>query len=176
MKSRIYTDENGFCRFDFSAAIKATSSLNRIFNRTVDSLLSDVDFVVELEEAILLVEYKNANIPGAARPEAFKPSKDKHIIKIARKFYDSMIFIWACEYDKPLRYVYILEYPKDDPVTRKMVRNKIRNKLPFELQKCKAVKRQMIDSFDVVSIDEWNKNPAYSRFPISLIRSSGEDD
>lgn len=175
MAGRIYTDENGFYNFDFRASLNATNSLNRIFNRSVASLLSDVDFVVELEETMLLVEYKNASIPGAARPEAFKPSEDRHIDKIARKFYDSLIFVWACGYNKPLKYIYILEYPLGDSVTRKIIRNKIKSKLPFELQKCREVKRQMIYSFEVVSLDEWNDDSMYSKFPIRPVEPMKDD-
>ena len=39
------------------------------------AFLKDTDFVIESNTTIYLVEYKNANIPGAANPEAFRPEK-----------------------------------------------------------------------------------------------------
>ena len=59
----------------------------------------------------------------------FDPSSDKKVLKLAYKFYDSFIYVTACGYDKPNKYIYILEYPKGDSTTRKFIRNKIAAKL-----------------------------------------------
>lgn len=172
MAGKIYKEENKVYQFDFTSAIWSSDELHKIFNTSVSSILSDVDYIAETEKELLFVEYKNASIAGAKKPEAFIPSSDKLILKIAYKFYDSLIYIWACRYKKPYKYVYILEYPKGDSTTRKWIRNKIASKLPFELQKDKNIKYQIISSFEVLSIDEWNNDPLYSKFPVSLVRTA----
>ncbi len=167
MAGTIHKEENQVYQFDFSSAVWSTDKLNSLFNNTVASILSDVDFVAETDSDILFVEYKNSNIASASNPNAFVPSSDKSTLKIAYKFYDSYIYIQACGHKKPYRYIYILEYPMGDSTTRKMIRNKIASKLPFQLQTDGDIKQQIISSFEVLSIDEWNNNPLYSKFPIS---------
>lgn len=172
MAGNIYKEENGVYQIDFSSALWSTDELHDIFHKSGSSLLSDVDFVAETDNEIILVEYKNANIGRAKNPDAFIPSSENRILKIAYKFYDSIIYICACGYKKPYKYVYVLEYPKGDSTTRKLIRNKIAAKLPFELQKDKNIKHQLINGFEVLSIDEWNNNPLYSIFPISIITTT----
>lgn len=169
MAGKIYREENNVYQIDCSKALWSTDELNDIFHNTGVSILSDVDFIFETEEDIIFVEYKNANISGAVNPDAFKPSEDKSVNKIAYKFYDSLIYILACGHKKPLKYVYILEYQKGDSTTRKFIRNRISEKLPFRLQKVEGIKKELISSFDVLSIEEWNNSNLYSNFPISLV-------
>lgn len=171
MSGEIYREENNIYQIDFSSAIWSTNKLNRVFHSTVSSILSDVDFVAETDKEILFVEYKNANINGAVNPDAFKPSEDKYINKIAYKFYDSLIYIMACGYRKPYKYVYILEYPLGDTTTRRFIRNKISSKLPFQLQNDANIKNKLISSFEVMSIKEWNDNELYHKFPIRPIEN-----
>lgn len=67
---------------------------------------------------------------------------------------------------KPKEYIYILEYPNGDSVSRKMVRNRMKKKLPFVLQGHIGEGRKLIEKLDVLSIDEWNTNERYGEFPI----------
>lgn len=169
MAGKVHKEESKIYQIDFTKAAWSTDELHNVFHRTGVSILSDVDFIAELENEIVFIEYKNANIKGAANPDAFKPSDDKLINKIAYKFYDSLIYILACDYNKPYKYVYILEYPNGDSTTRKFIRNKIAAKLPFRLQENNNIKRQLISGFEVLSINEWNNNDIYGEFPISLV-------
>ena len=43
---------------------------------------------------ILLVEYKNANISGAAHPERFAPAGGDKLANVAKKFYDSSHWLY----------------------------------------------------------------------------------
>lgn len=169
MAGKIHKEESNIYQIDCSKAVWSTDEVHNIFHETGVSILSDVDFIFETEKEIIFVEYKNVNISGAVNPNAFRPSEDKLINKIAYKFYDSLIYVLACGYKKPYKYVYILEYPNGDSTTRKLIRNKITTKLPFKLQKTDGIKKQLISSFEVLSIDEWNNNPIYGGFPISSI-------
>lgn len=70
------------------------------------------------------------------------------------------------------RFIYVLEYPNGNSVTRKRLRKRIMKESPFKLQDDMKTGNRMITGVDVLSIDEWNHNPVYSRFPlIKLTRS-----
>ncbi|MDE6853301.1 MAG: hypothetical protein K2J67_12610, partial [Lachnospiraceae bacterium] len=60
----------------------------------------------------------------------------------------------------------ILEYPNGDSTSRKMIRNKMKTKLPFLLQGNIGESEKLIDKVAVLSIDEWNENELYGKFPI----------
>lgn len=169
MANNLFQEENHVYQFDFSSAIWATDKLHDVFQGNKAGILSDVDFIAETDREILLVEYKNASIPGAAHPEQFKPSEQKTLQKIAYKYYDAWIYLRAIGKSKPFHYIYILEYPNGDSVSRKEIRNRITNLLPFELQRLPEIKKSMISSFDVLSIDEWNSHGKFKVFPISQV-------
>lgn len=133
--SLIFKDENNTCQFDFSQSLWATDRLNTIYHEAKIEL-SDVDFLVETVDSLLFIEYKNAKFGKMSRPEAFKPSDDKTINKVVKKYYDSMLYVNAIHKgrNKKRIYVYILEYPNGDVVNRGYVRARLASKLPFLLQ------------------------------------------
>lgn len=162
---KVFTEENGNYKIDCSKALWATDNLHEQYH-VAGCLLSDVDWVFETDDKIILVEYKNADIVGARKPEAFRPGEDKVINKVVKKFYDSLHYLTLQGKTKSREYVYILEYPDGDSVSRKMIRNKMRKKLPFLLQKNIGKERKLIEKMAVLSIDEWNNNEEYGKFPI----------
>lgn len=172
MADKIFEEENHLYQIDFSTALWATDKLNEIFHQYTNSLLSDVDFVAETEDEILLVEYKNANVPGASKPDAFNPKNQKLVQKIAFKYYDSWMYLRYLKKDKPFHYIYILEYPNGDPVSRKWIRNMAARMLPFGLQNLPEVQDNMISAFDVLSIEEWNEHDTYKAFPITPVQNN----
>lgn len=165
--SRIFTEENGLYQIDCSKAAWATDELNYQYH-AANCMLSDVDWVVETNKRLYLVEYKNANIPDAVNPGAFSPQSDKMIDKVVRKFYDSLHYLSMLDNNKPKEYVYILEYPHGDSVSRKMIRNRLKAKLPFALQE-NIGKQKLIEKVEVLSIAEWNADPQYGEFPIQPV-------
>ena len=171
--NQIYHDENRQFQFDFSSALWATDELHNTYSKNKAGILSDVDFVAETEDNVLLVEYKNAKVPGAAHPESFNPSDQKRQNKIAFKYYDSWIYLAAMQKRKPVSYVYILECPGDDAVMRKRLRNNIADLLPFQLQELPEIKVEMIHDFEVLSISEWNTHKQYKSFPITPVSAEG---
>lgn len=160
MDQAIFIEENKQYKIDFTQALWATDQLHECYGE-IGNFLSDVDFIAETNEHILLIEYKNANIKDAVSPDSFKPDSDEMIHKIARKFYDSLVYVNSLKKDKPINYYYILEYPKGDSVTRKLIRNRISDKLFFSINNVK-----LITDFNVMSINEWNTG-IYSMFPIT---------
>ena len=91
--------------------------------------------------------------------------------KIARKYYDSWIYLTAMQKSKPVAYIYILEYPNSDAVMRKRIRNHIADLLPFQLQKLPEIQTELIRSFEVLSIAEWNVHSKYRFFPITPVNA-----
>lgn len=132
----IYEEENHVYQIDFGKAIWATDQLNKIFD-AAKTELSDVDFVAETDNTIIFVEYKNSAIPDAANANSFNPKDDKKISQVVKKYYDSLTYINSIGKSKTKKkiYIYILEYPSGDVVTRKCLRNRLQKKLPFLLQK-----------------------------------------
>lgn len=175
MSDKIFTEENGVYQFDFSKAEWAMDDLNDIFHEN-KQIWCDADFVCgymagakDEKINLLLVEYKNANIDAAKKHTAlFNPLLDKKVNNVARKYLDSLSYLLAvepCEGKK--KYVYIVEAPNSDSTTRKLLREKIAAKLPFQFQKQPQFKEKLIDEFEVLSIDEWNHHQQYAQFPIS---------
>lgn len=52
--TQIYQDENKIYQFDFSSAIWSSNMLQQIFHTNNAGILSDVDFIAETHEEILL--------------------------------------------------------------------------------------------------------------------------
>ena len=157
--------------------LNATDELHELYNKNAGSMLSDVDFIIEDENNFIFVEYKNSAVSGASAPNAFQPSQDTSVKKIARKFYDSLHYLRliAQEGGKSLDYVYILEYPNGDSITRKLIRDKIAKYLPFAIQNAIQKKhsstKTIIRELMVLSIAEWNK--LYPKYPL-VANNTGE--
>ena len=166
MAGSIYVEENGIYQLDCSASLWSTDQVNTLYH-TAGTFLCDADFIMETADNVLLIEYKNADVPNAADPGAFNPSSAKKIDNVARKFYDSLHYLALERKTKPVRYVYIVEYPNAGVTDRKMLRNAIANRLPFKMQLGKVGK--LIEDFEVVSISEWNSHRDYFAFPLSPI-------
>ena len=162
----VFIEENGVYQIDCTQAIWATDQVYSQYH-IAGTFLCDVDFIAETEKYIYLIEYKNANIPNAVNPSGFNPSAQGKIDSIARKFYDSLHYLAMKKKNKPVRYIYIVEYPNAGLTERKLLRDRIVDRLPFKLQKGQP--KAIIDAFDVVSIVEWNKHGDYSIFPLTHV-------
>ena len=168
----IFTEENGVYAFDCTAAVWATNRMHEDYH-DAGIHINDTDLLIEEDADILMVEYKKANVAGAVNPDAFQPESDKKVNNVSRKFYDSLHYLRLLGKDKPVSYVYVLEYPNGDIVTRKRLRNKLKTELPFTLQDNIGNGRKLIDKLDVVSIQEWNENGKYGKYPIHEVVAQG---
>lgn len=151
-----------------SQAVWASDRLNSIYHESKIEL-SGVDFIAETENDLLFIEYKNAKVSNASNPSSFQPNLDKKINQVVRKYYDSFIYTSAMGIGnkKSKRFIYILEYPNGDSVTRRAIQNKLKTKLPFLFQELNEVIYNLIDEMNVMSIKEWNE--AYPNFPLLQI-------
>ena len=168
----IYIEENGYYSIDCTAAVWPTNCIHDYYQDAGHKygeigFLKDTDFVIESDKAIYLVEYKNANVPGAAKPDAFRPEKDIILNKVAEKYFDTLHCLYLLGKNKPKKYIYVLEYPNGNSTSRLMIRNLLQKKLPFRLQtQLSAGKVRLIDEVKVVNIEEWNADPELGRYPI----------
>lgn len=172
--SLFFTEENEVYGIDCSNAVWATDEVHEKFILTQSSL-NDVDFVIETDEKLLLVEYKNACIANAAAPNAFDPQNEKKLLNVVRKYYDTLHYLTLKKLNKPKMFVYILEYPQGDTVSRRAIRNKLKQRLPFGLQSHFDNDVKLIDRVEVLSIDEWNTHSEYGKYPIRLINNDIKD-
>lgn len=162
--------EESYVHFDFSAAIWATDKLHEQYQSCSNSLLKDVDFIVETQKEILFVEIKNSACPNASCPEIFEDEikMDTHYRNIAGKYYHSVLYPLVSGKKKQYVYVYILETtPRVDSTLRRWVRDKISKYLPRNFPSMPEGKKPLIDEFMVLSIDEWNTT--YSQYPINRL-------
>lgn len=98
--------------------------------------------------------------------------EDKKISVVIRKFYDFLHYSYLLDKLKLVEYIYILEYPSGDMITRKRVRNKLKLELPFMLQENIGTGRNLIEKIEVLSIEEWNCDANYGKYPIYPISST----
>lgn len=175
---KILWDENKKVRFDFSNALNVFQPYE--LANLYSDFLSDVDFVVEEEDKLLCLEYKNANIKNADAPEVFRQKiigKD-FWVKIAKKFYGSMFLIWACnknESDKPVEYIFLMECnPKMDAALKKRFMMKMMRQLPFKYNDRNEIKRAVIDDFHLLDLKEWEEK--YPQYPIYAAENIEENN
>ena len=130
--------------------------------------MSDVDFVAETEDFVLFVESKNSNFKEATHK--FKPYETEKIISVARKYYDSSAYVRSLIKDRNKKkiYIYLLESRNGDTNLRKSVRTRLKDRLPFKLQRSDGLYETMIDDFDVLNLDEWNKR--FKQFPAQRLK------
>lgn len=170
-------EKNKYC-IDCTNAIWASDDMHAIYHSCgLPNILCDTDFAVETDDYILLIEYKNANIPEAvahAREDTeYNPFESKKFDKIVRKFYDSLHYLRLAGKEKPIQYIFVLEYPKGNTASRKMLRNRLKKRLPFMLQEQFETGIKLIDAVDVVNINEWNADNFYGQFPIKPVAQLG---
>ena len=161
--SKILVEENNLYELDCTAALWATDQIHEEYHRAKTNL-KDADFLIETEEQMLLVEYKNSNVPNAANPGAFDPEKKAN--DVVQKFYDSLHYLYLLGKSKPVCYIWVLESEKSDLTIRKRLRNRLYKALPFLLQEYIGDGKKLIEGVDVVSIAEWNADQRYGRYPL----------
>lgn len=166
--NRIFAEENGIYQLDCSKAVWATDDVHLRYQQA-GIHIKDADFIIETETALVIVEYKNANISGAANPSAFNPMAGSKISDVTRKYYDTLHYLTLRQKTGPKHYVYIVEAQNSDSVMRKRLRDQLTRELPFKLQEDMKAGIHLIESVDVLSIAEWNAHDEYKKFPLVRI-------
>lgn len=169
---KIYIDENGKSQFDFTKA-QSVFEPHTLAN-TYGEFLSDVDFVIEEENQVIFMEYKNACVPGTVNPEALyqkvQNNNEKFWKIIAKKFYGTMFLVWATDRnvnDKQVKYVLLIETtPFIDSVLKKRLKEKMMSLLPFKYKQEGEIKREIITEFEIMDLLEWKKK--YPDYKVSI--------
>lgn len=158
MDSKIVLDENKEYEFDFSKC-EYVLEFHDLANKLK---LNDVDFITEINDQVIFLEYKNSNIEGAVKPDAMfrkiKEKPEKFYANIAKKYYDSLLMLWSCkgnEKDKPIAYIFLIEDKLIDEKIRKKLKLKIGKQLPLKVKD--DVKRELLSKFEVYNLKEWQR-------------------
>ncbi len=163
-----YKDENEKYEFDFLEC--EVWQYHQMAQKT--TILSDVDFVINAQDKVIFLEYKNAAVDGVVNPNAMlrKIITDKFYVRAAKKFYSTLFLHWACrknEQDLPITYIMLIEHPEIDAKIRKRLKERITRQLPFQLKEEKTIKRSLIDRFEVLNMAEWHKvYPMFNAVPL----------
>ena len=166
--NQILVEENGVYGLDCSKAVWATNEIHEKYHKA-GLHLSDADFVIETEDELIMIEYKNASIPDAEKPDVFNPLEDKKVNGVLRKYYDTLHYLTLIQKNRPKRFVYIVETLNDGIVMRKRLRNRLVQELPFKLQEIINSGVKLIEGVEVLLIEEWNNHPKYRAFPIKPV-------
>ena len=167
--NQILVEENGVYGLDCTHAVWATNEIHEKYHKAGLHILSDADFVIETEDELIMIEYKNASIPDAEKPEVFNPLEDKKFNGVLRKYYDTLHYLTLNQKDRPKHFVYIVETLNDGVVMRKRLRDRLVRELPFQLQEIINSGVKLIEGVDVLSIEEWNNHPKYGAFPLKPV-------
>ena len=169
----ILREEHKHYGIDCKNAIWATNEIKEFYNKCGVNALSDADFAIEMSDGLLLIEYKNAIISEAREHvstnkegKEYNPTDDTNFNKLVKKCYDSLHYFHLFGKEKPIHYICVLEYSKGNSTSRKVLRNRLKKQLPFRLQDSVGTGIKLIESVDVVNIDEWNNHAVYGQFPI----------
>ena len=159
--SHIYTEEHNEFQIDLRSAKWSIGNLNEIF-RAVGSILNDVDWVAETEDAMLFVEFKNW-LKGHIIDDM-----EKFYQNIARKFYGTAYYLMALGKTKPVSYALVIASPPSDNIINKRAQASIMKRLPYKLQENPDVTMIMISQFKIYGIDDWNND--YPQYPLTKIQ------
>jgi hypothetical protein len=132
------------------------------------SLLCDVDVVIEMEDKVVFMEYKNYDVsqsPNPSKPPSVssdKGGREREVlsVKIAKKYFGSYVAIKSMQglYDKKYKYYFVIECSSLDSALRIELYERIRAKLPFNIQNdLPRIKKPLIDEFKLLDIKKWNE-------------------
>jgi hypothetical protein len=129
-----------------------------------------VDFVVELNEAILFVEVKDPGNPKAQAKgleKFFGELQDGTLgSTFAAKFIDTFLYRWAEErLEKPVHYISLVTL--DDGELLPNLSDEIAKRLPPMGIAVPRWKRQLVNNCQVFNIELWNA--AFPKWPVTRI-------
>lgn len=140
------------------------------------SVMSAVDFVVELERAYLFVEVKDPDNPRATDEgrDKFsdKLSSEELLWGLVEKYRESFLYRWAQKrIDKPITYVVLLCAQRLDPILLLGQQDKLREYLPLTRPDCWA--RGIADGCAILTLEQWKKK--FPDFAVVRLKQSKAD-
>ena len=163
-------DESGY-RFDFTNCATAQKADTITYHD-----LSSVDFIMETNDNIVLIEVKNPDHPSATTQsrKSFLDDlrSDVYPYLISDKFKNVLLCTWARgeKFEKPIWCVLLLEFGMMTKTDIAKLREKVFNRLPFSLNKPEFGSKQHFEKrFDLLSVSEF-----CSMFPMVIIDEVNE--
>ena len=106
--SKVFVEENKVYQLDCSEALWATDAVHEVY-RANKIGLKDVDFIIEQDNDIILLEYKNGNTSQAlTHGSNFNPNNEKIINNIPEKYFDTLHYLNVLGKSKSRHYVWVL--------------------------------------------------------------------
>lgn len=131
-----------------------------------------VDFVVELDERVLFIEFKDPD-----HPNAHPKDRNKSLKKILSggldsdlktKYRDSFLYEWACgRVTKPIYYLVLIGASSLSEAELLARTDALRRQLPVLGPGDKAWKKPFVAGCVVMNIETWNK--ALPQYPVSRL-------
>jgi hypothetical protein len=128
-----------------------------------------VDFIVELQTAILFVEVKDPSNPDATPENVLKFLKKVEEGSLsgtfASKYLDSFIYRWAeNKTSKPIHYINLVTLEEE---LLGSLSDEIIAKLPPMNHEVPRWQRQVVNNVQVFNIDSWNEN--FPKWPVRRV-------
>ena len=90
--NKVFVEENGVYQIDCTKALWATDAVHEIY-RANKVGLKDIDFIIEQEDNILMLEYKNAAIGRASTTDGFASfALRSYVSTMIAQFVDNFVF------------------------------------------------------------------------------------
>jgi hypothetical protein len=152
-------DEESSITFDFSAAL---SAYKVDIQGEIPNGFHMVDYLIETEKIMLLLEVKNLNVSKAteqSRKVFYEKLKSgKFTYDMVYKYKDTLLYQMACDnkIEKPIYYYVILEENEIPVNSRLAITKKIYSLLPWHMEKIVEIKNPLIENFAIISLSDWN--------------------
>lgn len=154
--NKIYEESNYY--FDFTNSLSG-----ECLDKPNVQGLSAVDFMVETETYLLFIEIKNPDNPRAteaSRREFLKDLQgDVFPLAMGMKFKDSVLkkYALAYEFEKPIKYIIVLQFDIFTEKERGILREKVLNYIPTGLTNEIFSKFTKVDSFEILTATEFSE-------------------
>lgn len=135
--------------------------------------MSRVDFVVEVDDAIVFIEIKDPDNPKAQEKGLESFYNDLNSGKLsdifASKFVDTFFFRWAEDkLNKPIYYINLVTF--DEPLTV-VLSDEIMKKLPPSGLRSKRWTKAIYENCQVFNLEMWNNH--FKKWPVKRISQAG---
>jgi hypothetical protein len=143
-------------------------------NHGLSHCMRAVDFIVELPEKYLFIEFKDPDHPAGRRKEKteflrkFLDGKIDEDLKY--KYRDSFLYRWACDKtDKPINYLVLVAMETLTEADLLHRTDSLRKNLPMAIPPTAPWRRSVVANCAVFNIASWNRH-----FPDYLVSRVGE--
>ena len=132
-----------------------------------------VDFIVEEDDKILFIEFKDLEHPDAPEENRIKDSEEfrsKNLDKeLQYKYRDTFLYEWASgNIDKPIHYLVLVAIKNLTDAELSARTDDLKRTLPLNGPPSEKWKQRIVENCMVLNIETWNKRQ--QRYRLSRIR------